>query len=403
MLKNKTVVLGVTGGIAVYKAAEITSRLVKLGADVKVIMTEHAQKFVGPVTFQGISNNPVITDMFAPPSRWDVEHIALAKAADLFIIAPATANVIGKMNAGIADDMLTTTVMATKAPVLIAPAMNVGMYENPITQRNMDSLKAIGYHFVEPGEGFLACGDVGRGRLEDPIKIVERAVTLMRSTDELKGKKVVVTAGPTRETIDPVRYLTNHSSGKMGYAVAKEALLRGAEVVLVSGAKDLEPPMGVQVIDVESADDMFDAVMTHVDADIIVKAAAVADYRPANPSEIKIKKMPGDMALPLTRNKDILFELGQKKSTQFLVGFAAETNDVIENAQGKMQKKNLDLIVANDITAAGAGFNSNTNLVTIIHKNGDQKPLELMSKEGVASEILDAIIEDIKNEHHRVG
>ncbi len=290
MLKNKTVVLGVTGGIAVYKAAEITSRLVKLGADVKVIMTEHAQKFVGPVTFQGISNNPVITDMFAPPSRWDVEHIALAKAADLFIIAPATANVIGKMNAGIADDMLTTTVMATKAPVLIAPAMNVGMYENPITQRNMDSLKALGYHFVEPGEGFLACGDVGRGRLEDPIKIVERAVTLMRSTDELKGKKVVVTAGPTRETIDPVRYLTNHSSGKMGYAVAKEALLRGAEVVLVSGAKDLEAPMGVQVIDVESADDMFDAVMTHIDADIIVKAAAVADYRPANPSEIKIKK-----------------------------------------------------------------------------------------------------------------
>lgn len=396
MLKNKTVVLGVTGGIAVYKAAEITSRLVKLGADVKVIMTEHAQEFVGPVTFQGISNNPVITDMFAPPSRWDVEHIALAKAADLFIIAPATANVIGKMNAGIADDMLTTTVMATKAPVLIAPAMNVGMYENPITQRNIESLKALGYHFVEPGEGFLACGDIGKGRLEDPIKIVERAVTIILSTDELKGKKVLVTAGPTREAIDPVRYLTNHSSGKMGYALAKEALLRGAEVILVTGAKDLDPPMGVQVIDINSADEMFDAVMTHSDADIIVKAAAVGDYRPTNPSEIKIKKMPGDMSLPLTRNKDILFELGQKKTSQFLVGFAAETNDVIENAQQKMIKKNLDLIVANDITAEGAGFNGNTNVVTILHKNGVQKPLELMSKEGVASEILDAIIEDIK-------
>lgn len=396
MLKDKTVVLGVTGGIAVYKAAEITSRLVKLGADVKVIMTEHAQKFVGPVTFQGISNNPVITDMFAPPSRWDVEHIALAKAADLFIIAPATANVIGKMNAGIADDMLTTTVMATKAPVLIAPAMNVGMYENPITQRNIESLKALGYHFVEPGEGFLACGDIGKGRLEDPIKIVERAVTIILSTNELKGKKVLVTAGPTREAIDPVRYLTNHSSGKMGYALAKEALLRGAEVILVTGAKDLDPPMGVQVIDINSADEMFDAVMTHSDADIIVKAAAVGDYRPANPSEIKIKKMPGDMSLPLTRNKDILFELGQKKTSQFLVGFAAETNDVIENAQQKMIKKNLDLIVANDITAEGAGFNGNTNVVTILHKNGVQKPLELMSKEGVASEILDAIIEDIK-------
>lgn len=395
MLKGKTVVLGVSGGIAVYKAAEITSRFVKLGADVKVIMTKHAQEFVAPLTFQGISNNPVVTDMFAPPTRWDVEHIALAKAADIFIIAPATANVIGKMNAGIADDMLTTTVMATRAPVLLAPAMNVGMYENPITQRNIQSLKSLGYHFIEPGEGFLACGDVGKGRLEDPIKIVERAVEILTATDELKGKKVLVTAGPTREAVDPVRYLTNHSSGKMGYAVAKAAKLRGADVVLVSGTKDLEPPSGVEVIQIDSADDMFEAVMKHVDADVIVKSAAVADYRPASPSDIKIKKMPGDMALPLTRNKDILFEIGQVKDKQFLVGFAAETNDVIDNAKKKMEKKNLDLIVANDITAPGAGFNSNTNVVTIIHKNGEEKALDMMTKDEVASEILDAIIADL--------
>lgn len=395
MLKGKTVVLGVSGGIAVYKAAEITSRFVKLGADVKVIMTKHAQEFVAPLTFQGISNNPVVTDMFAPPTRWDVEHIALAKAADIFIIAPATANVIGKMNAGIADDMLTTTVMATKAPVLLAPAMNVGMYENPITQRNIQSLKSLGYHFIEPGEGFLACGDVGKGRLEDPIKIVERAVEQLTASDELKGKKVLVTAGPTREAVDPVRYLTNHSSGKMGYAVAKAAKLRGADVVLVSGTKDLEPPSGVEVIQIDSADEMFEAVMKHVDADVIVKSAAVADYRPASPSDIKIKKMPGDMALPLTRNKDILFEIGQVKDKQFLVGFAAETNDVIDNAKKKMEKKNLDLIVANDITAPGAGFNSNTNVVTIIHKNGEEKPLDMMTKDEVASEILDAIIADL--------
>lgn len=395
MLKGKTVVLGVTGGIAAYKAAEITSRLVKLGADVKVIMTEHAQKFVGPVTFQAISNNPVVTDMFAPPTRWDVEHIALAKAADLFIIAPASANFIGKMNAGIADDMLTTTVMATRAPVLIAPAMNVGMYENPVTQRNMNALKELGIHFIEPGEGFLACGDVGKGRLEDPAKIVERGVEILLSTDELKGKKVLVTAGPTREAIDPVRYMTNHSSGKMGYAIAREARLRGAEVVLVSGAKELDAPSGVTVIEIDSADEMFNAVMDNANADIIVKAAAVADYRPANPSEIKIKKVPGDMALPLTRNKDILFELGQMKDKQYLVGFAAETNDVIENAQQKMKKKNLDLIVANDITAAGAGFKGNTNVVTILHKNGEQKALSLMSKEEVATNILEAIIKDM--------
>jgi phosphopantothenoylcysteine decarboxylase/phosphopantothenate--cysteine ligase len=395
VLKGKTVVLGVSGGIAVYKAAEITSRFVKLGADVKVIMTKHAQEFVAPLTFQGISNNPVVTDMFAPPTRWDVEHIALAKAADIFIIAPATANVIGKMNAGIADDMLTTTVMATKAPVLLAPAMNVGMYENPITQRNIQSLKSLGYHFIEPGEGFLACGDVGKGRLEDPIKIVERAVEQLTASDELKGKKVLVTAGPTREAVDPVRYLTNHSSGKMGYAVAKAAKLRGADVVLVSGTKDLEPPSGVEVIQIDSADEMFEAVMKHVDADVIVKSAAVADYRPASPSDIKIKKMPGDMALPLTRNKDILFEIGQVKDKQFLVGFAAETNDVIDNAKKKMEKKNLDLIVANDITAPGAGFNSNTNVVTIIHKNGEEKALDMMTKDEVASEILDAIIADL--------
>lgn len=396
MLKGKTVVLGVSGGIAAYKAAEITSRFVKLGADVKVIMTEHAQKFVAPLTFQAISNNPVSIDMFAAPTRWDVEHISIAKAADLFVIAPATANVIGKLNAGIADDMLTTVAMATKAPVLIAPAMNVNMYENTITQRNMSDLKTLGYHFIEPSEGFLACGDVGKGRLEDPIKIVEKGLEILLSTEELKGKKVLVTAGPTREPLDPVRYLTNHSSGKMGYAVAHEAYLRGAEVVLVSGARDLEAPNGVTLCSIDSADEMFETVMRHIDADIIVKAAAVSDYRPAHPSDIKIKKMPGDLSIPLTRNKDILFELGQMKTHQFLVGFAAETNDVIDNAKQKMAKKNLDLIIANDITADGAGFKGNTNVVTILHKNGEEKPLALMSKEEVASEIIDAIIEDMK-------
>ncbi|MBN2898723.1 MAG: bifunctional phosphopantothenoylcysteine decarboxylase/phosphopantothenate--cysteine ligase CoaBC [Clostridia bacterium] len=395
MLKGKTVVLGVTGGIAAYKAAEITSRFVKLGADVKVIMTEHAQEFVGPLTFQAISNNPVVTDMFAPPTRWDVEHIALAKAANLFVIAPATASVMGKINAGIADDMLTTTVMATKAPVLIAPAMNVNMYESAVNQRNMVALKELGYHFVEPGEGFLACGDLGKGRLEDPEKIVNRAVEILLATDELKGKKVLVTAGPTREAIDPVRYLTNHSSGKMGYAIAREARLRGADVVLVSGVRDLAAAEGVKVIEIDSANDMYEAVMANIDADIIVKAAAVADYRPAAPSDIKIKKMPGDMTIPLTRNKDILFELGMIKTHQYLVGFAAETNDVIENAKQKMVKKNLDLIVANDVTAEGAGFKSNTNVVTILRKNGEEKALALMSKEEVASEILDTIIEDM--------
>jgi phosphopantothenoylcysteine decarboxylase/phosphopantothenate--cysteine ligase len=395
MLKGKTVVLGVSGGIAAYKAAEITSRFVKLGAEVKVIMTEHARKFVAPLTFQAISNNPVSVDMFAPPSRWDVEHISIAKAADLFVIAPATANVIGKLNAGIADDMLTTVAMATKAPILIAPAMNVNMYENPITQRNMEALKDLGYHFIEPGEGFLACGDIGKGRLEDPVKIVEKGLDILLSTDELRGKKVLVTAGPTREALDPVRYMTNHSSGKMGYAIAKEAYLRGAQVVLVSGAKDLDVPGGVQVFNIDSADQMFEEVMKHLDADIIVKAAAVADYRPANPSEIKIKKMPGDLSIPLTRNKDILFEIGQLKTHQYLVGFAAETNDVIDNAKQKMVKKNLDLIIANDVTAEGAGFKSNTNLVTILHKNGLEKPLALMTKEEVASEILDAVIEDL--------
>lgn len=396
MLKGKTVVLGVSGGIAAYKAAEITSRFVKLGADVKVIMTEHAQKFIAPLTFQAISNNPVSVDMFAPPTRWDVEHISIAKAADLFVLAPATANVIGKLNAGIADDMLTTVAMATKAPILIAPAMNVNMYENQINQRNMSNLKKLGYHFIEPGEGFLACGDIGKGRLEDPIKIVEKGLEILLSTEELKGKKVLVTAGPTREALDPVRYLTNHSSGKMGYAVAREAYLRGAEVVLVSGARDLEAPNGVTLFSIESADEMFETVMRHIDADIIVKAAAVSDYRPAHPSDIKIKKMPGDLSIPLTRNKDILFELGQIKTHQFLVGFAAETNDVIDNAKQKMAKKNLDLIIANDITADGAGFKGNTNVVTLLHKNGEEKPLALMSKEAVASEIVDAIIKDMK-------
>ncbi|RKD27839.1 phosphopantothenoylcysteine decarboxylase / phosphopantothenate--cysteine ligase [Caminicella sporogenes DSM 14501] len=398
MLKNKNVVVGVTGGIAVYKAVDVVSRLKKLSANVNVIMTKSAAKFVAPLTFQSISQNYVVTDMFAEPKTWDIEHISLAQKADLFLIVPATANIIGKIANGIADDMLSTTVMATKAPVLIAPAMNTNMYNNPIVQRNIDILKRLGYKFIEPVSGRLACGDYGKGKLAEPQDIVNEIINLFKSdySKDLEGRKIIVTAGPTQEPIDPVRYITNHSTGKMGYAIAKAAKNRGAEVLLISGPTNLSAPDGVKIINVVTANEMYEAVLNNLkDADIVIKSAAVADYRPKNKSDVKIKKSDDDLNIELTRNPDILYEIGKIKGNRILVGFAAETNDVLNNALKKIKKKNLDLIVANDITQKGAGFKSETNIVTIIDKNGNYKSLKKMTKEEVADVILDKVVDMI--------
>ncbi|MDF2546845.1 MAG: phosphopantothenoylcysteine decarboxylase [Anaerosolibacter sp.] len=399
MLTNKNVVLGVTGGIAVYKAADVVSRLRKLGINVHVIMTKSAQEFVQPLTFQSLSQNYVVTDMFDEPRTWDVEHISLAQKADLFLIAPATANVIGKIAYGIADDMLTTTVMATKAPVLVAPAMNTNMYENPIVQDNIRKLEARGYTFIEPAAGRLACGDYGKGKLADPEVIVEEVLKMLNIPNDLNGMKLVVTAGPTRESIDPVRYITNHSSGKMGYAIAERAAQRGAEVILISGPTNLLTPAGVKRIDINTTHEMYDAVMGQLNwADVFIKSAAVADYRPKAVAENKIKKGEGDWVVELTRNPDILKELGQRKQAeQILVGFAAETQDLITNAKSKVEKKNLDFIVANDLTREGAGFKSDTNIVTIIDREGNQEHYDLMAKKDLA----DAILSKVKKLWHK--
>lgn len=393
MFRNKNVVLGVTGGIAVYKAADIVSRLRKLCINVNVIMTKSAQEFVQPMTFQSLSQNYVVTDMFDEPKTWDVEHISLAQKADVFLIAPATANVIGKIANGIADDMLTTTIMATKAPVLIAPAMNTNMYENPIVQDNIRKLEARGYRFIEPASGRLACGDYGQGKLADPERIVEEVLKTLDMPQDLKGMHFVITAGPTRESIDPVRYITNHSSGKMGYAIAERAAHRGAEVVLISGPTNLSTPAGVKRIDINTTHEMYDAVMNQLKwADVFIKSAAVADYRPKAVAENKIKKGDGDWVIELTRNPDILKELGQRKQEgQILVGFAAETQDLITNAKSKVETKNLDFIVANDLTKEGAGFKSDTNIVTIIDREGNQEHYDLMSKTDLADTILSKV------------
>lgn len=399
MLTNKNVVLGVTGGIAVYKAADVVSRLRKLGINVHVIMTKSAQEFVQPLTFQSLSQNYVVTDMFDEPRTWDVEHISLAQKADLFLIAPATANVIGKIAHGIADDMLTTTVMATKAPVLVAPAMNTNMYENPIVQDNIRKLEAGGYTFIEPAAGRLACGDYGKGKLADPEVIVEEVLKILNIPNDLNGMKLVVTAGPTRESIDPVRYITNHSSGKMGYAIAERAAQRGAEVILISGPTNLLTPAGVKRMDINTTHEMYDAVMGQLNwADVFIKSAAVADYRPKAVAENKIKKGEGNWVVELTRNPDILKELGQRKQAeQILVGFAAETQDLITNAKSKVEKKNLDFIVANDLTREGAGFKSDTNIVTIIDREGNQEHYDLMAKKDLA----DAILSKVKKLWHK--
>ena len=395
MLKDKTFVIGVSGGIAVYKTLDVVSRLRKLGVNVNVIMTKSATEFVTPLSFQSLSQNYVVCDMFEDPKTWDVEHISLAKRADVFLIAPATANVIGKIANGIADDMLTTTVMATKAKVLIAPAMNTNMYENPILQRNINTLKELGYNFVEPESGRLACGDTGKGKLASPETIVDEVVKLLSKDQDLKGKSIIVTAGPTVESIDPMRYITNRSTGKMGYSIAKEAIERGADVTLITGPTNLTPPQNLKkLVKIESAKDMYEAVLENLDEnDVVIKSAAVADYKPKNYSNKKIKKSDDDLVIELDRNKDIAQEIGKIKNNKILVGFAAETNDLIENASLKIKKKNLDFIVANDLTKEGAGFGVDTNIVKIIDKEGNITEYPKMKKEEVANIILDKIKE----------
>ena len=393
MIEGKTVVIGISGGIAVYKICDVVSRLKKLGVNVHVIMTKSSTEFVSPLTFQTLSQNYVVVDMFEDPKTWDVEHISLAKKADLFLVAPATANVIGKVANGIADDMLTTTIMATKAKILFAPAMNTNMYENPVVQRNIKTLMDLGYNFVEPESGRLACGDIGSGKLASSEVIVDYIVNLLSVEKDLEGKSIVVTAGPTVERIDPVRYITNRSTGKMGYAIAKSAVERGANVVLISGPTNLTPPAGLKkFIKIESANEMYEAVVENMDeSDVIIKSAAVADYKPKNVADKKIKKKDDDLFIELSRNKDIAQEIGKIKKDKVLVGFAAETNDLIENAKGKIQRKNLDFIVANDLTLEGAGFGVDTNIVKIIDKEGKVYQYPKMGKDEVANIILDKV------------
>lgn len=392
MKDKKCVVVGVSGGVAVYKALDVISRLRKKDVEIHVIMTKSATEFVTPLSFQSLSQNMVITDMFAEPKAWEIQHISLAKKADLMLIVPATANIIGKVANGIADDMLSTTIMATKAPVVFCPAMNTNMYENPIVQRNISLLKELGYEFIEPASGRLACGDEGKGKLQDTEIIAEETLRRLHSTKDLLGKKVVVTAGPTMVPIDPVRILTNRSSGKMGYSIAEEARDRGAEVVLISGPTSLRKPNGIKVIDIKTNEDMFNAIKNEFkDADIVIKSAAVADYKAKNYSNEKIKKTGDDLNLIFERDRDILKTLGDMKKNQILVGFAAESSNLKENAKGKLKRKNLDYIVANDISKPETGFASDENKVTIISKSGEEVSLEKMSKREVAKNIFDII------------
>lgn len=397
---SKHIVIGVTGGIAVYKVLEVASKLRKLGYGMNTIMTEHACEFVQPLSFETITNNYVVTDTFERPKTWEVEHIALAKKADVMLIAPATANIIGKVAHGIADDMLSTTIMATKSQVIFAPAMNTAMYENPIVQENIEYLKKKGYLFIEPDTGRLACGDLGKGKLPTPERIVEYVVDVLEKPEQpkdLKGKHILITAGPTMEAIDPIRYITNHSSGKMGYAIAEDAAKRGAKVILVSGPTQLECPKNVERINIRSALEMYDAVHEHFEwADVVIKTAAVADYRPKYPSDQKMKKKNDDLVLELTPNPDILKSLGEKKTHQILVGFAAETQNVESYAKDKIQKKNLDFIVANNVMAAGAGFKGDTNIATIIERDGTMTAYEKMYKSELGNVILDKVSEYLK-------
>jgi phosphopantothenoylcysteine decarboxylase/phosphopantothenate--cysteine ligase len=392
MLKGREIVLGVTGGIAAYKAVELLRLFIRAGANVRVVMTREALEFVAPLTFQTLSMNPVYTDLFSLISERDIGHISLADRADLIVIAPATANIIGKLASGIADDLLSTTVMATKAPVLIAPAMNVNMYRNSIYRENEDKLRRHGFLFVEPATGMLACGWEGEGKLQEPGIIFEEAVSAL-SPKDLAGEKVLVTAGPTCEEIDPVRFISNHSSGKMGYALARAAFRRGAAVTLVSGPVCLEPPHGVKTVKVVSAGQMRETVLGFFpDSTIVIKAAAVADYRPEVRAGTKLKKTAGTLSLKLVKNPDILAELGGIKGERTIVGFAAETGDLVENAAVKLKKKNLDMIVANDISQEGAGFNVDTNLVKLLFRGGVVEELPLMGKDELADIILDRVV-----------
>ncbi|AOY77373.1 bifunctional phosphopantothenoylcysteine decarboxylase/phosphopantothenate--cysteine ligase CoaBC [Clostridium formicaceticum] len=394
MLKGKNIVVGVTGGIAAYKACDIVSRLKKLQANVDVIMTKTAMAFVQPHTLQALSQNPVITELFETPRYWDIEHISLAQKADILLVAPATANIIGKVAHGIADDLLSTTIMASTAKVVFAPAMNTKMYQNVIFQSNMEKLKALGYHFIPPASGRLACGDIGEGKLAEVDAIIEFMLELGKEKKDLEGKKVLITAGPTVEAIDPVRFITNHSSGKMGYALAEAASKRGASVTLVSGPTKIMPPSNINFVPIKSTLDMYDAVMKHFpQQDVIIKSAAVADYRPQYSAEKKIKKQEGDLTLTLVRNPDILFELGQIKEGKILVGFAAETDHVLEYAKEKILKKNLDFIVANDVTQEGAGFGTDTNIVYLIDKTENITKIDKSSKTEIAHHILNKVKE----------
>ena len=393
MLKGKTVLLGVTGGIAAYKAAALASALVKQHAAVEVVMTEHATKFVTPLTFEQLTGRRTMVDTFDRNFSHQVEHISLAQRTDLAIVAPATANVCAKLAHGLADDMLTTTILACKCPKLIAPAMNTNMYENPVTQDNLDILRRYGWEIIEPASGRLACGAVGKGKMPEPEELVQHILHHLALPKDLAGKKVLVTAGPTQEALDPVRYLTNHSTGKMGYAIAKMAMLRGAEVTLVSGPVTIAPPPFVRVIPVTSAADMFEAVKGNApEADFIFKAAAVADYTPIRYADDKIKKMDGDMSIPLQRTQDILKYLGEhKQEGQIICGFSMETQNMLENSKAKLVKKNVDMICANNLKVAGAGFGVDTNVITVITKNAVTE-LPLQSKESAANAILDLAI-----------
>ena len=393
MLKGKTIVLGVTGSIAAYKIAGLASMLVKQHADVHVIMTQNACHFINPITFETLTHHKCLVDTFDRNFEFKVEHVSLAKAADMFLIAPATANVIGKLANGICDDMLTTTVCATRKPVYISPAMNTGMFENPIVQDNLKKLSSFGYHIIEPATGRLACGDVGKGKMPSEEELFQTILRAIAREKDLLGKRVLITAGPTQEAIDPVRYITNHSSGKMGYAIAKMALLRGAQVTLVSGPVSITAFPGIEVVDVTSAEEMYDAVTSRSqEADIIIMCSAVADYTPATYSDQKVKKHDSSLSIPLRRTKDILQQLGETKpSGQILVGFSMETENLIENSQAKLLKKNADVICANSISTGETGFAVDTNKVTMIFRN-HTKELPLCSKEETADLILNEII-----------
>jgi phosphopantothenoylcysteine decarboxylase/phosphopantothenate--cysteine ligase len=383
------IVVGVTGGIACYKAVELVRLLVKAEFKVRVIMTRGAMKFVTPLTFQTLSGHPVATETFDLTQESEIGHINLADSADLFVIAPATANVIGKIAGGIADDLLTTVLMATQAPVLISPAMNIHMYENPILQENLRKLRRVGYHIMEPADGYLACGYEGKGRLPDPEKIAEEIERLLKKKD-LSGEKLLITAGPNREPLDPVRYISNRSSGKMGYALARAAVRRGAEVVLVSGPTALDPPVGARLIAVTTAGDMREAVLKEYgQCTAVIMAAAVSDYHAASVAEKKMKRGKGPIELRLEPNPDILRELGQNKEGKWLIGFAAETEDLTANAQKKMREKNLDMVVANNVAETGSGFDGDTNIATIVDRTGAVRSLPMMSKDELADRVYD--------------